>query len=240
MQVLLQVTMVADCISDDAFLEVLQYERYEPSDSGSVGDNYAQQLRGKGSWDPTQGLLQWLLPLDRPSSPPPSVVGPMQASPPKITLTASNSNIFSFGHLRTSSAGSLPPLQTQPVQSSTATHAPPIYGSEVWDSVLLERSNMGDPGSEGLLSFRGAVLEPQRFAAHCGLEGPHVPGKRWQRKLSIVQPIKLESYFAHCNTQDLICVLVEFVNQWGLEAPLYLFLSVVWRLEMTRNYLVLH
>lgn len=208
---LLQVTMAADRISDDTFLEVLQYERYEQSGTESVRDNRVQQMLSRGNWDPTQGLLQWLLPLDRPSSPPPSVVMPIQASPPKATLTATNSNIFSFGHLRTSSAGSLPPVQAQPVPLSTAAPAPPIYGSKVWDSVLQERSNHGDPGSEGLLSFRGADLEPQRFAAHCGLEGPYVPGKRWRRKLSVVQPIKLESYFTHCNTQDLICVLVEVV-----------------------------
>jgi hypothetical protein len=210
MQVLLQVNMEAECIADDAFLEVLQYERYEPLGSSSPGEKWSQQLFGKGGRDPTQGALQWLLPLDRPSSPPPSLVGPILASPPK-TLTPSNSTIFSFGHMRTSSAGSLPPLPVQPVPSSTVAHPPKIYGPEVWDSVLQERSNKGDPGSEGLLSFRGAVLEPQRFAAHCGLEGLNVPGKRWQRKLSILQPIKLESYFAHCNAQDLICVLVEVI-----------------------------
>ncbi|CAM6102824.1 unnamed protein product [Calypogeia fissa] len=208
---LLQVTMAADFIADDAFLEVLQYERFEPSSSGSSSGAVGDQLLTRGNWDPTQGLLQWLLPLDRPSSPPPSLVVPIQASPPKVTLGASNSNLFSFGHLRTSSSGSIPALQAQAGPFSTATHGPPIYGSRVWDSVLQERSSKGEAGSEGLLSFRGAVLEPQRFSAHCGLEGPHVPGKRWRRKLSIVQPIKLESYFAHCNTQDLICVIVENV-----------------------------
>lgn len=64
-------------------------------------------------------------------------------------------------------------------------------------------------GSEGLLSFRGAALEPQRFATHCGLPGSYLPGKRWTRKVAILQPVQLQSYVADCNTEDLICVLVE-------------------------------
>ncbi|BFI31740.1 hypothetical protein MPTK2_3g24570 [Marchantia polymorpha subsp. ruderalis] len=210
--VLLQISMVADFISDDTFLEVLQFEKYEPP--AFTTTEYGHPPFRRGGWDPTQGLLQWLLPLDRPSSPPPpAIVNSIQNSPTKLAMSGGgNSTIFSFSHLRSSSSGQMaPPVTTPILPVSMPTYTPPTYGAKEWDSAFQDRSTKTEVGSEGLLSFRGAVLEPQRFSAHCGLEGPHVPGKKWRRKLSILQPIKLDSYFAHCNTQDLICVLVENV-----------------------------
>eukprot|EP00262_Sarcandra_glabra_P001191 TRINITY_DN11212_c0_g1_i2.p1 TRINITY_DN11212_c0_g1~~TRINITY_DN11212_c0_g1_i2.p1 ORF type:complete len:438 (+),score=59.80 TRINITY_DN11212_c0_g1_i2:85-1314(+) len=67
-------------------------------------------------------------------------------------------------------------------------------------------------GSEGLLSFRGVSLEPERFSVHCGLEGIYIPGRRWRRKLEIVQPIEIRSFSADCNTEDLLCVQIKNVS----------------------------
>ena len=64
-------------------------------------------------------------------------------------------------------------------------------------------------GSEGLLSFRSSPLEPQRFAAACGLQGSYVPGKRWTRPVGVLQPLAAQSYSCECNGQDLICLLLE-------------------------------
>ncbi|KAL3693771.1 hypothetical protein R1sor_007422 [Riccia sorocarpa] len=206
--VLLQISMVADCLSKDAVLEVIQFEKYDPP--AFTSSEYGQPHR-RGGWDPSQGLLQWLLPLDRPSSPPPSaVVNSIHNSPTKLAISGGNSTIFSFSNLRTSSSGQLaPPPPASLAPAPPPTYTPPTYGPKDWDAALQERNAKTEVGSEGLLSFRGAVLEPQRFSAHCGLEGPHVPGKKWKRRVSVVQPIKLDSYFAQCNAQDLICVLVE-------------------------------
>ncbi|KAL2633965.1 hypothetical protein R1flu_005444 [Riccia fluitans] len=225
--VLLQISMVADCVSNDAVLEVTQFEKYEPPVFTS--SEYGQPQR-RGVWDPSQGLLQWLLPLDRPSSPPPSaVVNSIHNSPTKLAISGGNSTIFSFSNLRTSSSGQLAPPPPAPILPiSSPTYSPPTYGPKDWDAALQERNAKTEVGSEGLLSFRGAVLEPQRFSAHCGLEGPYVPGKKWKRKLSVVQPIKLDSYFAQCNAQDLICVLVEnILPPTGRSAEVVIFVDSV-------------
>ncbi|KAG0616316.1 hypothetical protein M758_5G105200 [Ceratodon purpureus] len=207
--VLLQVTMASEFLSNSAELEVLQYEPYVTPPSYPVDDQFQEISR-----NPTEGLLQWLLPLDRPSSPPPP---PAPAPQPALTPSPSgrlsfsgggNSTFFSFSHVRSSSVGSMSTPAPPPVVTYTPP-PPPTYGPEEWGRFLFEKDSQGEVGSEGLLSFRGAALEPQRFSAHCGLPGPYVPGKRWKRSLAILQPVRLESYFADCNTQDLICVLVE-------------------------------
>lgn len=202
--------MASDLLSNNAELEVLQFEPYVTPPSYPVDDKFQQMSKS-----PTEGLLQWLLPLDRPSSPPPPIPSPS----PQSALTPSssgrmsfsgsgNSTFFSFSHVRNSSMGSLTTPAPTPVVSLTPCPTP-TYGPEEWGRFTNERDAQVEVGSEGLLSFRGAALEPQRFSAQFGLPGPYVPGKRWKRTLAILQPVRLESYFADCNTQDLICVLVE-------------------------------
>lgn len=118
-----------------------------------------------------------------------------------------------------------------PVAPPVVTYTPPpppTYGPEEWGRFSFEKYSQGEVGSEGLLSFRGAALEPQRFASHCGLPGPYVPGKRWKRTLAILQPLRLESYFADCNTQDLICVLIEnSLPATGMTADVVIYIDSV-------------
>lgn len=222
MQVVLQLTIATDLVRADAVLEVSQYEKYEalaPSARiGPQGKATSAQAISNPILDPTTGLLQWLLPLDRPASPPSPAPPPppvpssiSSPPPPRMSFSSSSSStLFSFGALRTSStlsAPALPPLSS----SSQAVVTTPSFGPEDWDrSVKEKRNGRGqEVGSEGLLSFRGATLEPQRFSAHCGLQGPHVPGKRWRRNVAVLQPVSVKSYSANCNCQDLICVLVK-------------------------------
>uniref|UniRef100_A0A7I4BA18 Uncharacterized protein n=1 Tax=Physcomitrium patens TaxID=3218 RepID=A0A7I4BA18_PHYPA len=205
--VLLQVTMASEFLSNSAELEVLQYEPYVTPPAYPMDDQFQEMSK-----NPTEGLLQWLLPLDRPSSPPPPASAPQPALTPSPSGRLSfagggNSTFFSFSHVRSSSVGSITTPAPPPVVTYTPP-PPPTYGPEEWGRFSFEKDSQGEVGSEGLLSFRGAALEPQRFSAH-GLSGPYVPGKRWKRTLAILQPVRLESYFADCNTQDLICILVE-------------------------------
>ncbi|KAK8667741.1 hypothetical protein V6N13_105222 [Hibiscus sabdariffa] len=67
-------------------------------------------------------------------------------------------------------------------------------------------------GTEELLSFMGVSLERERFSVHCGLEGIRIPGRRWRRKLQIIQPIKIHSYATECNTNDFLCVQIKNVS----------------------------
>lgn len=208
MQVLLQVTMASEIISHSAELEVLQFEPYVSPPAYPVDFDFEQLSKNS-----TEGLLQWLLPLDRPSSPPPpATTSPQPALMPSPSGRMSfsgtgNSTFFSFSHARNTSLGSIP-TPPPPVVLYTPPPAP-SYGREEWGKFCSVRELQKDVGSEGLLSFRGAAVEPQRFSAHCGLSGPYVPGKRWKRTMAILQPVRLMSYFADCNTQDLICVLIE-------------------------------
>eukprot|EP00249_Psilotum_nudum_P022557 c28563_g1_i1 orf=218-2743(+) len=171
--VVLHVT-VATNVTSGAVLEVLQFEK--PGEQGMVSVNVAGRSSHNESIhysDPSEQLLQWLFPLDRPSSPP-------------ISLSSSTP---------------VPLINNSPQKISAA---------EDWDRPAVQKMYTGqDIGNEGLLSFRGAQLEPQRFSVHCGMDGLYVPGKRWRRKLEIVQPVAIESYFADCSTEDLICVLIE-------------------------------
>jgi hypothetical protein len=214
--VVLRVSMPSDLLLPDAELEVLQFEPYETPSTCSVDEKPQQQGFPQSSGDPSEGLLQWLLPLDRPSSPPqPTLLpGPVPSALPVLSPSTSGrmsfsstgtSTFFSFSHSRNSSLGSVPlpaPTVVQSLPPST-----PMYGPEEWGHIPQDRKSQ--VGSEGLLSFRGAALEPQRFATHCGLPGSYLPGKRWKRKVAILQPVQLQSYVADCNTEDLICVLVE-------------------------------
>lgn len=221
--VVLQVTVAAD-ITQDAMLEVLQFENYQTSSSSPAlngGDrSQLQQNNAKDSQDPCKELLQWLLPLDRPLPPPVPALSPLSLSsssfignsPHRTSVSGTSTSFFSIGHHRSYSTNSLPqgnsPLPPTPSPSNPSAN----FSLEDWDRLPSQKCvKTEEVGSEGLLSFRGASLEPQRFSVHCGLEGLYVPGKRWRRKLEIVQPVEVDSYFADCNSVDLICVLIKNV-----------------------------
>eukprot|EP00250_Pteridium_aquilinum_P018759 c24201_g2_i1 orf=927-2807(+) len=218
-QVLLQVTVATD-LKSDVVLEVLQFE--QPGKLGTIFGhrNTSEGAQGhQSSSNSSDQLLQWLLPLDNPPSPPlPSMAAAsasfVNSSPQRPSLTGSSgSSLFSFANLRTYSSGS----SSHGAHSSSMATPPQLsstHGLDEWERSASQKSAPAkghSVGKEGLLSFRGTQLEPQRFSVHCGLEGLYVPGWRWRRKLEIVEPVVIESYVADCNTMDLICVSVENV-----------------------------
>lgn len=213
--VVLQVTVATD-LKGDVVLEVLQFE--QPGKLGTIsGQSTVEGTQVYQSYsNSSEQLLQWLLPLDNlPSLPPASTAASasiVNSSPQRSSVTGSSgSSLFSFANLRTYSSGS----SAHSFQSSSMATPPQLsstHGLDEWErSVSQKSSKTHSSGKEGLLSFRGAQLEPQRFSVHCGLEGLYVPGWRWRRKVEIVEPVSIESYFADCNTKDLICVSIENV-----------------------------
>lgn len=206
--VLLQVNIAVSNLKDP-ILEVLQFEKYEAMNLTS------ENLNGlyPNDEDPCRELLNWLLPLDRtlpprPLSPPlnsSSVLGTTQRS---ISATTS-SQIFSFGHFRSYSLPTLPQTSGPPPPAIPPSYSRPSFELEDYDRFSQEKMTNQDVGHNGLLSFRGVPLEPDRFSVHCGLEGIYLPGRRWRRKLEIIQPIEIHSFVAECTTDDLLCVQVK-------------------------------
>ncbi|KAG9451003.1 hypothetical protein H6P81_010968 [Aristolochia fimbriata] len=216
--VLLQVNVGNNFVKDPV-LEVLQFEKYQnsrnmPSYENHVnGDNQAA--------DPCGDLLTWLLPLDRAALPtarplsPPSfgstVVG--SASQKSTLSTSTGSQLFSFGHFRSYSMSSLPPNTSQSQSSATPSYAKTGFELEDWEKFSSQKlAKNQEVANEGLLSFRGVSLEPERFSVHCGLEGIYIPGRMWRRKVEIVQPVEIHSLASDCNTEDLLCVQIKNVS----------------------------
>ncbi|XP_071715948.1 uncharacterized protein [Rutidosis leptorrhynchoides] len=211
--VLLQVNIGVDCLKDPV-LEITQYEKYQEKilTNGTTKDqSYSHQ-------DPCGDLLKWLLPLENSLPIPSRSVSPAQLSssssvkttPTKTspTVGSSGSPIFSFGHFRSYSMSAVPPSNVPPV--SPITSATPSFvdldGQDHFSSATDEKGEMG-----GLLSFRGVPLEQERFSVRCGLEGIYIPGRRWRRKVEIIQPVEIFSFAADCNTEDLLCVQIKNV-----------------------------
>lgn len=213
MQVLLLVNVGIEFVRDPV-LEILQFEKYQERSLSSLNEEnltYAKQ-------DPCGELLKWLLPIDnsippsaRPLSPPQlSSSASIRSTSAKPTLSGSSgSQLFSFGNFRSYSMSSLPPNSAPPPSVTTSTAAP-SFSPEDWERFSFQRSVKSDKtGSEGLLSFRGVSLEPERFSVRCGLEGIFIPGRRWRRKIEIIQPVEITSFAADCNTDDLLCVQIK-------------------------------
>lgn len=214
--VCLQVNVGVDFLRDPV-IEILQFEKYQHSNlSFQSPDNsvFANQ-------DPCGELLKWLLPLDntlppsRPLSPPLSSTSPgIVSSSHKSTLSSSSSSqIFSFTNFRSYSMSSLPQNTAPPPGPVKVANSKPSFDLEDWDQFSSQKPLKSQKvGSEELLSFRGVSLERERFSVRCGLEGIHIPGRRWRRKLEIIQPVEIHSSAADCNTDDLICVQVKNIS----------------------------
>lgn len=202
--VLLQVNIGVECLKDPV-LEVIQFEKYEDTSLN------AESLSSSNE-DPCGDLLKWLLPLEN------SLPGPSHSlSAPQLGSSSTNirststkmtnpsgsaSPIFSFGHLRSYSMSSIPPSSVPP----------PINTTTRSNLVDLEDPSSDKSGKgEGLLSFRGVPLEPERFSVRCGLQGIYIPGRRWRRRVQIIQPVEISSFAADCNTQDLLSVQIKNV-----------------------------
>jgi len=63
------------------------------------------------------------------------------------------------------------------------------FDLEDWDQCSSQKLWKSQKHEERL-SFRGVSLERERFSVCCGLQGIYVPGRRWWRKLEIIQPVK--------------------------------------------------
>ncbi|KAE9463435.1 hypothetical protein C3L33_04659, partial [Rhododendron williamsianum] len=214
--VLLQVNVGVDFVRDPV-LEIFQFEKYLARSLANETENNLLCA----NQDPCGDLLKWLLPLDN-SIPPPSrpLSPPTLSSNSSIRSTSTRSNfsassgsqLFSFSHFRSYSMSSLPP-NTVSSPSVTTPSSRPNTDLEDWDQFSSQKSvNSKKPGSNELLSFRGVSLEPDRFSVRCGLEGIYIPGRRWRRKIEIIQPIEIHSFAADCNTDDLLCVQIKNVS----------------------------
>lgn len=196
MQVVLQVNVGVNKL-EDPVLEVLQFEK--SISSSCMPENLVDGLSDSND-DPCRELLSWLLPLDR--TLPPRSLAPPTLNPSashKQSYSAPGSQIFNFRSYSMPSASS--------VQTANNTRPPPI--SENQEFMPENPAKTPDIINDGQLSFRGVPLEPERYSVRCGLEGVYLPGKRWQRKVEIIQPIEVHSFAAKCTMENLLCVTVK-------------------------------
>ncbi|KAG4401580.1 hypothetical protein GLYMA_02G021900v4 [Glycine max] len=216
--VVLQVNVGVNFLRDPC-IEILQFEkRQERMSSPDSKVDAANQ-------DSCAELLNWMLPLDngRPSTYPPF--------PPHLTSTSgigsssqgsnfsgsSSSQLFSFGNFRSYSMSSLPQTMSTPSAPVKAVSSKPNFDLKDWDQISSQKYFWKKMGFEGLLSFRGVSLEQERFHVCCGLEGLYTPGRRWRRKLKIIQPLDIHSFAADVNSDDLLCVQIK--NVAPIHAP---------------------
>lgn len=214
MQVLLQVNVGANLL-EDPVLEILQFEKHQTKNVSS----HSRDDVFHANQEPCGELLTWLLPLDntlsppaRSLSPPPLITNPGIGSTsqrPNLAGT-SGSQLFSFGTFRSYSMSAIPQTTAPPPAPVTTPSSKPKFELEDWDRFSYQKFVKNQKtDKEELLSFRGVSLEPERFSVCCGLEGVYVPGRRWRRKLEIIQPIEIHCFGADCNTDDLLCVQIK-------------------------------
>ncbi|KAL6513858.1 hypothetical protein OROHE_019314 [Orobanche hederae] len=216
MQVLLHVNVGVQFVKDP-ILEILQFEKYQERKVTLEKQDISTAL----NQDPYGELLKWLLPLEnsipppaRPLSPPTlSTSSSIRSTSTKATVPGSSgSQLFSFGHFRSYSMSSLPP-NTTPSPAVTTSSTKPVLDPEDWNQFSFTKfAGSGKSGKEGLLSFRGVPLQQERFSVRCGLEGIFTPGRRWRRKIELIQPVEIHSFSVNCNTDDLLCVHVKNVS----------------------------
>ncbi|CAI9278388.1 unnamed protein product [Lactuca saligna] len=169
-------------------------------DAGAFTENLSQPKE-----DPYGDLLKWLLPVKNStflSSFPETSHNPNARS----SLTKPNSpssfgsQNFLLGHFRSHSMSSIP--------SKTRSNV----GPDDWNQIITSSNPGIERNNEELLSFRGVLLEPERFSVCCGLEGIYIPGRRWRRKIEIIKPLEIRCFAAECNTEDLLCVQIKNVS----------------------------
>lgn len=229
--VLLQVNVGIHLLKDPT-LEILQFEKHQDRNLSVKNQDIPTSL----NQDPYGELLKWLLPLDN-SIPPPArpLPAPTLSSSSSIrsasvtvkpaVSASSSSQLFSFGHFRSYSMSSLPPNATPPTATPPAATPPAAtlptavstpemkLDPEDWNQFSFKKFvGSGKSGNEGLLSFRGVPLQEERFSVRCGLEGIFTPGRRWRRKIELIQPVEIRSFSVDCNTDDLLCVHVKNVS----------------------------
>lgn len=211
--VLLQVNIGVDCLKDP-LLEIIQFEKYQER---ALTYGTAESL-SYSNQDPCGDLLKWLLPLENSLPSPSRSLSPPQLSSSSTVRTTSTkinpsgssaSPIFSFGNFRSYSMSSVPPNTIPPVSPISTKSSIDLEDKDQFSSNKSGKDEKGE--AEGLLSFRGVPLEPERFSVRCGLEGIYIPGRRWRKKVEIIQPVEISSFAADCNTEDLLCVQIKNV-----------------------------
>ncbi|GAB2242469.1 hypothetical protein Droror1_Dr00019244 [Drosera rotundifolia] len=216
MVVLLEVNVGVDFLKDP-MLEILQFEKYEDK----VFAKQNEQTTSDAEHDPCGELLKWLLPLDNFTPPPLSraLSPPLAGMPYKASFSGSTgSQLFSFAHFRSysmSSVGSVSSNTSSVSSTSVASSSsrPSNFDLDDWERTPPQKLVRSQKvGSEGLLSFRGVSLEPERFSVRCGLEGIYIPGRRWRRRVEIIQPIDIHTFASDCNTEDFLCVQIKNVS----------------------------
>ncbi|KAJ6771306.1 hypothetical protein OIU74_017695 [Salix koriyanagi] len=166
----------------DPVIEILQFEKYQ--ERNQFPDN--QDNLNYSDYDPCGELL-------------------------KVKSSSSGSQLFS--HFRSYSMSSLPQNSAPPSQPVKAQSSKPNFDLEDWDQYSSQKLwKSQKPADEELLSIRGVSLERERFSVRCGLEGIYIPGRKWSRKLEIIQPVEIHSFAADCNTDDLLCVQIKNVS----------------------------
>ncbi|RDY04455.1 hypothetical protein CR513_11837, partial [Mucuna pruriens] len=211
--VLLQVNVGVNFLRDPC-IEILHFEkrqeRMSSPDSKGDGVNTNQ--------DSCAELLNWILPLDnvKPSTCPPSshltsTSGIGSSSQNSNFSGSSSSQLFSFSNFRSYSMSSLPQPMITTATPVKAVSSRPSFDLEDWDQISSQKYLRRKTGVERLLSFRGVSLERDRFFVCCGLEGIYTPGRRWRRKLEIIQPVDIHSFAANFNSDDLLCVQIKNV-----------------------------
>ncbi|KAL8227533.1 hypothetical protein R6Q57_015117 [Mikania cordata] len=143
---------------------------------------------GQSEHDPYGDLLKWMLPVQNSRFISPQDIG--SSSSARSSFTKPNRNSFGsqnflLGQIRSHSLPSISSINAHPSTFSN---------------------------NEGLLSFRGVPLDPEQFSVCCGLEGIYTPGRRWRRKIEIIQPLEICCFAADCNTKDLLCVQIKNVS----------------------------
>lgn len=210
--VLLQVNVGVNFFRDPV-IEILQFEKYQERNRFSEN----QDNLNYSNYDPCGELLKWLLPVDNTLSSPARSLPPPQLSSNSgfggASQKSSSSGSQLFSHFRSYSMSSLPQNSAPPPQPVKAQSSKPNFDLEDWDQYSSQKLwKSQKPADEELLSIRGVSLERERFSVRCGLEGIYIPGRRWLRKLEIIQPVEIHSFAADCNTDDLLCVQIKNVS----------------------------
>ncbi|KAJ8773769.1 hypothetical protein K2173_006419 [Erythroxylum novogranatense] len=206
--VLLQVNVGTSFLRDPV-IDIIQFEKnLEKSLSVENHDNFNYT-----ECDPCGELLKWLLPLDntlpipaRPLAPPQFGSGSGFSGTSQKSMST-GSQLLS--HFRSYSMSSLPQNTAPSTQPVKAQSSKPNFDLDDWEQYSWKSHKTE---SEGHLSFRGVSLERERFSVRCGLQGMFTPGRRWRRKIEIIQPIEIHSFATDCNTDDLLCVQIKNVS----------------------------
>ncbi|XP_050237601.1 uncharacterized protein LOC126687200 [Mercurialis annua] len=210
--VLLQVNIGVNILRDP-IIEILQFEKYQEKNLSPENQDNINGMH----YDPCGELLKWLLPLDNTLPPPARSLSPTRLGSGSGIVASSHkpspSSSQLFSHFRSYSMSSLPQNTTSSPQPVKTQSSKPSFDLGDWNQYSSQKFWKGQKsGGEGLLSFRGVSLERERFSVRCGLEGIYIPGRRWRRKLKIVQLVEIHSFAADCNTDDLLCVQIKNVS----------------------------